>query len=72
MKLVANWRAVLMRAWSVRFVVLAAVFTAFEVAMPFLAGYLPIPQTTFAVLAGLSSAAALVARVVAQKNVSGE
>lgn len=72
MRLVANWRAVLTRAWSVRLMVLAFVLTVFEVALPLLDGYLPIPPYTFAALSGLATAGAFVARLVAQNNVSGE
>lgn len=72
MKLVANWRAVLTRAWSVRLMALAFVLTALEVALPLLDGMLPIPPYTFAALSGLATAGAFVARLVAQNNVSGE
>jgi hypothetical protein len=72
MKLVANWRAVLTRAWSVRLMIAAFVLTVAEVALPLLDGYLPIPPYTFAALSGLATAGAFVARIVAQSNVSGE
>ena len=72
MKLVANWRAVLTRAWSVRLMVLAGVLSGLEIALPLLDGYLPIPPLTFAALSGLTTAGAFVARLVAQSNVSGE
>lgn len=72
MRLVANWRAVLTRAWSVRLMVLAFVLTVLEVALPLLDGYLPIPPYTFAALSGLATAGAFVARLIAQQNISGE
>lgn len=72
MKLVANWRAVLARAWSVRLMAAAFVLTVLEVALPLLDGLLPIPPYTFAALSGLATAGAFVARLVAQNNVSGE
>lgn len=71
MRLVANWRAVLTRAWSVRLMALAAFFTALEAALPLLNGYLPIPPLTFAMLSGVCSGLALFARFVAQKSISG-
>lgn len=70
MKLVPNWRAVLRHAWSVRLALLAAVLSGLEVALPYLAPYLPIPDRLFAVLAGLTAGSALFARFLAQKGVS--
>lgn len=70
MKLVNNWRAVIQRAWSVRLMVLAAVLSGAEVAMPYLDGYVDIPPRLFALLSGLTVAAAFIARIVAQKGVT--
>lgn len=70
MTLVSNWREVLTRAWSVRLTLLAAILTGVEFAVPFLDGYLPIPQKLFAGLAGLTAAGAFVARLIAQSNIS--
>lgn len=70
MTLVSNWREVLTRAWSIRLTLLAAILTGVEFAVPFLDGYLPIPQKFFAALAGLAAAGAFVARLVAQSNIS--
>jgi len=72
MKLVPNWRAVLTRAWSIRLMAAAFVLTALEVALPLVDGLLPIPPFTFAALSGLATAGAFVARLVAQKTMSGE
>jgi hypothetical protein len=69
MTLVANWRAVLRRAWSVRLMLVAAALSAAEVALPLIGGVLPIPPLTFAALSALTTAGALIARVVAQKDV---
>jgi hypothetical protein len=71
MRLVANWRAVLTKAWSVRLMATAFVLTVLEVALPLLDGYLPIPQYTFAALSGLATAGAFIARLVVQNNVPG-
>jgi hypothetical protein len=70
MKLVTNWRAVLRHAWSVRLLLLAAVLSGLEAALPLLAPYLPIPDRLFAVLTGLTVGAALFVRFLAQKGVS--
>lgn len=70
MTLLANWRDVIAHAWSVRLVALAAALTGLEVAAPYFEGVLAIPTGLFAALSGLASAAALVARVLAQREVS--
>lgn len=49
---------------------LAMTCIALEVALPFLDGYLPIPQSVFAVLCGVFTVAGLYARVVVQKEFS--
>ncbi|CAI2936170.1 DUF7940 domain-containing protein [Aminobacter niigataensis] len=72
MKLVANWRAVLRHAWTVRLLVLACLLTATEVALPLLDGLLPVPPGVFALLSGLTSAGALAARFIAQQKISGD
>lgn len=66
MRLIANWRAVLRYAWSLRLMVVAAVLSAVEVAVPYLDGVLPVPPGLFAVLAALVTLAAMIARFVAQ------
>ena len=70
MKLAANWREVLRRAWSVRLMLLAALLSGAEVALPFLEGIITIPTGAFAALSGATVAAAFVARLVAQKGLS--
>jgi len=44
MKLVANWRAVLRRAWSVRLMLAAGLLSGAEIALPLLDGLLPIDE----------------------------
>jgi len=68
MKLAANWRAVLRRAWSVRLMVVAAVLSGVEVALPLLHGVIGIPAGLFAGASGFCTAAAFAARLVAQRN----
>ncbi len=72
MKLVANWREVLRRAWSIRLLVIAGLLSGLEVALPLLDGTLPIPPGIFAAISGLTVAAAFIARLVAQKGVSDD
>lgn len=64
MKLIEDAKTVFMHAWSVRLALLAAAFGAAEVALPFFAPFLP--PKTMAILAAVTSAAAAIARIVAQ------
>jgi len=70
MQLLSNWKEVLTRAWSVRLLGLASILSGLEVAFPYLEGVFPVPQGLFGALAGLCSAAALVARILAQGNLT--
>lgn len=72
MRLVANWRAVLQRAWSVRLMLLAAILSGIEVAIPFLDGVLPVEPGVFAALSGLAVTLAFVARFVAQRKLGDD
>ena len=59
----------LRRAWSVRLLVLAAILSGIEVAIQVMVGFAvepPVPPSLFAVLSGLVTVAALIARFVAQ------
>lgn len=73
MTLIPNWREVLRKAWSVRFILGAALLSGLEVALPLIQTQLVeaqvIPNGSMAVLAALVSAAALVARVKAQPEI---
>ncbi len=62
--LLDNWRCVLRRAWSIRFSLLAAAFTAAEVVVPIFSDVLP--RGLFVLLAFAASIGATVARIVAQ------
>jgi len=66
MRLYENWKDIVRRAWSVRFMAAAGVLSGVEVALPFFQGALP--NGIFAALSGLSVGAAFVARLVAQKE----
>lgn len=72
MKLVADWRRVLRRAWSIRLMILAGILSGLEVifSLPDIADRLDWPQGLFAALSGLTTAAAFVARIIAQNGVS--
>ncbi len=70
MGLVPDWQKILRRAWSVRLMVLAAVLTAAEVALPYLGGV--IAPGRLAALSGLATAGAFIARILAQKDLEDE
>ncbi len=65
---IANWRRVLKHAWSVRLMILAALLSGGEAALPLLD--LPIPAGLFAILTLLVTVAACVARFVAQRSLT--
>ena len=64
MELIDDAKHVLMKAWSIRLVLLSAVFSAAEVALPYFGGM--IPPGTMAILAIITSGGAAIARIVAQ------
>lgn len=72
MKLIPDWQAVLTRAWSVRLMAITVLLTGMDAATPFLYGVLPIPDRAFALLAGLTGMAAMIARHVDQKDFHNE
>lgn len=67
LKLYENWREILKRAWSLRFMALAALLSGVEVALPFFES--SFPRGVFAMLSAAAVAGAFVARLVAQKNI---
>lgn len=74
--LVSNWRAVLARAWSVRFMALALLFILAEPIYTFVAAtwvsrniYI---QLGMSALTGLLTIAAIVSRIFVQQKVSGD
>lgn len=70
--LVKNWRQVLRRAWSVKLMLAAAALSGLEVAMPYLDGYVDIPPRLFALLSGVTVAAAFIARICAQRSIKDD
>ena len=70
MRLIEDWRHVLKHAWSIRFVVLAALLSGVEIVLPMFNDALP--RGVFAVLTLLVTVAAAVARLVPQPKMRGE
>ena len=64
MQLIDNWKAVAVKAWSMRFIALSVILSAFEVALPYVSDLFP--RGAFALLAAAVSVSAAVARLVAQ------
>lgn len=72
MKLGSKWRAVLMRAWSVRLMILAAVLSGLETALTLAGNFLGLPKGLFALLAFLATCGAFIARFIVQKDMDGD
>jgi len=66
MMLQSNWRDLLKKAWSVRFMGLAFLMTMAEVMLPFFVD--DVPPRVFALASGFAVAGAFVSRLVAQKD----
>ena len=66
MKLLSDWKRIVKKAWSFRFMALAAALSGVEVALPYYAEQLP--RGLFASLSGVVIVAAMIFRLVAQKE----
>lgn len=70
MKLVADWRRILRKAWSFKLIILSGLLSGVDVAMPIIQQSIEplqiVPNGAFAILAVLASAAAAIARVLVQ------
>jgi len=67
MRLYDNWRQILRKSWSLRFILIAGLLSGCEVALPLIGD-----RFEPGVFAGLSAAftcAAFIARLVAQKDI---
>jgi hypothetical protein len=72
MKLVDNWKTVLLKAWSIRLLFLAGLLSGIEAALPFVSGAFGLDPAIMSLLTFGAVAAAFVARLVAQKAFSDE
>ena len=66
MRLDADWKLILKRAWSVRLMLIAGVLSAAEAVFPFFAD--SIGRRSFALIFSALTFSALIARIVAQKD----
>lgn len=67
MKLYDNWRDILTRSWSLRFILIAGVLSGCEVALPLIGDRFE--PGVFAGLSAVFTCAAFIARLVAQKDI---
>jgi hypothetical protein len=67
MRLIDDWKWVATKAWSARFMLVAAGLSGFEALMAVFADNPPISRATFAILFCVITAAAFVARLIAQR-----
>lgn len=72
MTLVANWRAVVKRAWSIRLIILAGMLSGAEIALPVIDQFVDLPRGLFAALSFAATAGAFIARLVAQPSIHTE
>lgn len=66
--LLPNWREVLTRTWSIRFMLAAGIFSGAEFALPYMRDFFPLDNGVFAALAFVSTAGGFVSRLLAQRN----
>ena len=69
MRLIPNWRRVLLRAWSVRLGLIAGLCEGLNVVLQITIDRMPEVSLALRLLAGLAACAALAARFVAQPSV---
>ena len=70
MRLTEDWRHVLKHAWSIRFIVLAALLSGVEIVLPMFDDTMP--RGVFAVLTLVVSVAAAIARLVPHPKMRGD
>lgn len=67
MKLYDNWRQILRKSWTLRFIIIAGLLSGAEVALPLIGDQ--IQPGIFAGLSAACTALAFIARLVAQKDI---
>lgn len=66
MQLVDDWKVILKKAWSIRFIILAGALSGCEVILPLFSD--AISRGPFSVLSFVAVSGAFVSRIVAQKD----
>jgi hypothetical protein len=67
MKLYTNWKEIVRKAWSIKFIILAGALSASEVILPLFFDYFD--RGTFAILSFIAVSGAFVSRLIAQKDI---
>lgn len=67
MKLYPNWKTILRKGWSIRFMLVAGLLSGCEVALPVFAD--SIPRNVFGGLMFMTVGGAFISRLVAQKDI---
>jgi hypothetical protein len=67
MQLYTNWKDIVKKAWSIKFIILAAILSASEVILPLFFDYFD--RGTFAILSFIAVSGAFISRLIAQKDV---
>ena len=67
-----DWKHILRHAWSIRLIAVAAVLSGIEVSLPLIQPYVSVNPVWLASATGIATAAAFVARLVAQKEFENE
>lgn len=67
MKLYSNWKDIIKKAWSIKFIILAGLLSATEVILPLFFDYFD--RGTFAILSFIAVSGAFISRLIAQKDV---
>lgn len=67
MRFYDNWREIMRRSWSLRFIIVAGLLSGIEVALPLLGDRFE--PGIFAGLSAVFTALAFIARLVAQKGI---
>lgn len=68
MSLLPNWKTIVRKAWSVRFIVLCCIFTAADALVPLF--YSDLPDRVFAILSAVSATGALISRLMVQGDLN--
>lgn len=70
MALNQDWKRILKKAWSIRLIILAGLFSGLEVAYPLVEAFIPAAHRgLFAAVAFVATAGAFVTRLLAQANI---
>lgn len=67
MRLYSNWKDIVKKAWSIKFIIIAGLLSATEVILPLFFDYFD--RGTFAILSFIAVSGAFVSRLIAQKDI---